>query len=95
LQSRINAASASHRQAPPRRLSKSHLSGDTLGHPPQYNQFAVGLRDAHQFEFVHTPEVSALEVVDHELPQSFGRMLCVEPPCCGKPREVTVSRNPA
>jgi hypothetical protein len=20
-------------------------------------------------------------------------MLCVEPPCCGKPREVTVSRN--
>jgi hypothetical protein len=35
-----------------------------------------------------TPEVYALEVVDHELPQSFGRMLCVEPPCCGKPREV-------
>jgi hypothetical protein len=31
-----------------------------------------------------TPEVYALEVVDHELPQSFGRMLSVEPPR-GKP----------
>ena len=38
--------------------------------------------------FVSMEDGEAIEVVDHELPQSFGRMLCVEPPCCGKPREV-------
>jgi hypothetical protein len=54
---------------------------------PSRNHIHTLVRDAHQFEFVHTPEVYALEVVDHELPQSFGRMLCVELPCCGKPRE--------